>query len=472
MDPTLFLVTSTLVIVTLILFITKKCSNLLSLPPGKYGWPIYGETHEYISRPEKFMRERMTKYSSKIFKTSVLGEKVAILCGPSGHKFLFSNDGKLFEFWMPPSLALALSVRDIDNNSWSSKLVQEQLHKFLKLESMQHLVAIMDSKAAHLFDTFWAPYEQVKVQPLAKDFTFTLTCCLFINYSSQEQVKEVAKPFFELHEDTMSKSVSLPFYSAKKRQEAVKNKIISIIKERQIEVKNREKEDDDGLFHDLLTRVLKASHESGMIIDHKVIAGKINSLLFASFYTISTAVTFIVYYLADHPHVYDKVLQEHLEIARSKKAGELLNWKDIQKMKYSWNVACETMRLRPPALGSFREVLADFTYAGFRVPKGWKVAWNAYSSHKDPEYFPNPEEFEPSRFEGNNNPIPPYAFVPFGGGPLMCGGKEYARIEILVFLHSLVTRFKFWKVNPLEEIIYTPIATPVEGLPIRLEKIK
>lgn len=84
----------------------------------------------------------------------------------------------------------------------------------------------------------------------------------------------------------------------------------------------------------------------------------------------------------------------------------------------------------------------------------------------NPNYFPEPEKFDPSRFAGSGPP--PYTFVPFGGGPRMCTGKEYARFELLVFMHNVVTRFKLEKTIPNEKIILLASPVPVYGLPVYL----
>lgn len=96
----------------------------------------------------------------------------------------------------------------------------------------------------------------------------------------------------------------------------------------------------------------------------------------------------------------------------------------------------------------------------------FQLYWSTNATHKNPDYFPDPEKFDPSRFEGNG-PIP-YTYVPFGGGPRMCPGKEYARLEILVFIHNVVRRFSWYKLHPNEDVIVDPMPMPAKGLPIRL----
>ncbi len=89
-------------------------------------------------------------------------------------------------------------------------------------------------------------------------------------------------------------------------------------------------------------------------------------------------------------------------------------------------------------------------------------------THLDGKFFNDPIKFDPTRFD-NQSLIPPYFFVPFGGGPSMCPGNEFARTETLVAMHYLVRQFR-WKLCCKEEgYRKDPLPTPVLGLPIELE---
>lgn len=72
---------------------------------------------------------------------------------------------------------------------------------------------------------------------------------------------------------------------------------------------------------------------------------------------------------------------EQEEIARSKMSGEFLKWEDLAKMKYTWRVAQETLRMTPPVFGGFRNALKDIEFGGFLIPKGWQVSSNLQYKH-------------------------------------------------------------------------------------------
>uniref|UniRef100_A0A7N2LBF2 Cytochrome P450 n=1 Tax=Quercus lobata TaxID=97700 RepID=A0A7N2LBF2_QUELO len=303
--------------------------------------------------------------------------------------------------------------------------------EFLKPEALQHFVPIMDSMAKEHLETEWSPYREVKVFPLSMKYAFALACTTFNR--------------------------------AIRAGKVVRQEILEVIKQRKKELS----ENDGAVARDFLTHSLLELDENGKAINEMMIASRIMSLLIAGHDTTNSAITFMLKYLAEFPHVYSEVFKEQMEIAKSKGPNDLLNWDDIKKMKYSWNVVLESMRLTPPTQGTFREVVNDFTYTNFTIPKGWKTFWTPYSTHKNPKYFQDPEKFNPSRFEGNGPE--PYTFVPFGGGPRMCPGREYARLEILVFMHNVVTRFKWEKAILDEKLCFYVSPIPVNGLPIYLK---
>ncbi|KAK1411039.1 hypothetical protein QVD17_37583 [Tagetes erecta] len=305
---------------------------------------------------------------------------------------------------------------------------------------------------------------EVKVFQTVKFYAFELACRLFLSLEEPNHIEKLASLFNIFLQGIIELPIECPgtrFYSAKRAAEAIITELMKIINTRRVELH----EGKASSSQDLLSHLLTYSDETGMYLTEKEIANNI-LLLFAGHDTSTIPITLLIKSLGEHPDVYDKVLKEQLEISNAKGEGELLKWEDIQKMKYSWNVVSEVMRVNPPIIGAFREALVDIEYAGYTIPKGWKLYWSAISTHRDNANFEDVTQFDPSRFEGSGPT--PYTFVPFGGGPRMCLGKEIARMEILAFLHNIVINFKWDLLIPDEKIKYDTTATPVEGLPIRL----
>ncbi|XAR63785.1 hypothetical protein NMG60_11023867 [Bertholletia excelsa] len=469
----LLLLTLLLALSLRLLFPSNKTSDHCTaapLPPGSTGWPVAGETLAFLSAgrrgwPEKFFRDRMDKFSGDIFRTSLLGETTAVLCGPAGNKFLFSNENKFVTSWWPRSVEKVFPSSLQTSTKEESLKMRKLLPGFLKPEALQKYVGIMDEVAKRHLRVHWDHNKEVNVFPLAKIYTFGVACRVFLSVDDPNHIARFSDPFHMLVAGILSLPVNLPgtpFRRAVKAAEAIRAELLGIIRQRKAELMERRTSEK----RDILSHMLTTSDENGEFMKEMDIADKIIGLLIGGHDTASAAITFIVKYLAELPHIYNEVLKEQNEVAAAKKPGEVLRWEDLQKMKYSWNVANEVLRLAPPLQGNFREAITDFTYAGFSIPKGWKLYWSTQTTHRNPDYFQDPEKFDPSRFEGNGPA--PYTHVPFGGGPRMCPGKEYARIEILVFMHNLVRRFKWEKVLPDEKIIVDPMPKPANGLPVRL----
>ncbi|CAN1142033.1 Beta-amyrin 28-monooxygenase [Linum perenne] len=446
----------------------SKYNHYPNLPPGSSGLPFVGETLDFLStarrgEPGKFILDRVQKFSSKTFKTHLVGHPAAILSGATGNKFIFSNDNKLVKAWWPESVNKIFPSTATTSAGEESLRLRKLLPQFMKPEALRRYVGIMDEVACRHFESRWENEQVVNVLALSKEFTFWVACRLFIGLDDPERIEQFVIPFNEVGSGVFSMPLDLPGTAFRRGVMASKfireEYLMGIIKKRKAEM-------HADHHNDILSYMLTARDDSGKCMSEIDIADKILGLLIGGHDTSSSTSTFIVKFLADLPHVYDRVYQEQMEIARSKAEGETLNWEDIQKMNYSWNVACEVLRLLPPLPGAFREVSNDFIFNGFFIPKGWKVHTCFSPIYMDEEYFPEAEKFDPGRFEGSGPA--PYTYVPFGGGPRMCPGKEYARIEILVFMHNLVKRFKFQKLVPFEKVVYNPIAVPAMGLPVRL----
>ncbi|CAI9113845.1 OLC1v1014530C1 [Oldenlandia corymbosa var. corymbosa] len=364
----------------------KSDEGVKQLPPGSFGWPIIGETMEFLfGKPEVFVGERMKKYSPDIFKTKILGEKTAVICGPNGHKFLFSNEQKLFTAFRPhPMQHLFRSYQSKSSSapppppppessdprpkSDETKAIRQP--GFLKPEALSRFLGRMDSTSNELLKAHWAGKEEVKAYPLAKIITLTLSCRFFLGVENPERIAQLVDHFDDITLGMHSIMLNIPgtiFYRANKAAAAIRKVLLEVIKEKKIAISK------GAPMHDILSHMIVVTDPTGKSMPEAEIADKIMGVIVAGYSTVATTITFLMKYVGENPDIYEKIRAEQMELAASKKPGELLEWEDMQKMKYSWNVICETMRLNPPLQGTFREVLTEFTYAGYTVPKGWKV---------------------------------------------------------------------------------------------------
>jgi cytochrome P450 len=203
---------------------------------------------------------------------------------------------------------------------------------------------------------------------------------------------------------------------------------------------NPERMTDDQLRDELMTMVL-AGHE-----------------------TTANALTFTFYLLSRHPEVARRVEAEVDEVL----AGRAPTFADLDRLTYTGWVIDEALRLYPPAWIFERQAIEADELDGYHVPAGTIVAVCPWTLHRHPAYWDNPEGFDPERFsdsEGRDR----YTYMPFGGGPRMCIGNAFAKMEAKIVLASLLRRVHF-ELVPGTTLALEPSITlrPRGGLPMRL----
>ncbi|XP_074915069.1 cytochrome P450 3A29-like isoform X1 [Buteo buteo] len=163
--------------------------------------------------------------------------------------------------------------------------------------------------------------------------------------------------------------------------------------------------------------------------------------VFAGYETTSSTLSYISYNLATHPDVQQR-LQDEIDANLPKKAIPTYN--AITQMEYLDMVVNESLRLFPPGGRIERVCKKTVELNGVTIPKGMVVIVPAYVLHRDPGYWPEPEEFRPERFsKESRESIDPYTFLPFGAGPRNCIGMRFALLIVKVAMVVLLQKFSF-----------------------------
>lgn len=181
--------------------------------------------------------------------------------------------------------------------------------------------------------------------------------------------------------------------------------------------------------------------------------------------TTAITTTFVIYLLAQNPHVEKKLLEE---IASKIGMDHEPDYDILKDMPYLTAVIDETLRLYPPVSYDPKHSLNDDVLPnGMKVPKGSQVAWTAYGMGRSSLFFPDPLKFKPERFldpaENGGRKIEPGDLIPFQAGPRICLGKPMAYLEVKTVVIMLLQRWKFQCANDKPVILVPSVTLYAKG---------
>eukprot|EP00268_Persea_americana_P016856 TRINITY_DN18011_c0_g1_i1.p1 TRINITY_DN18011_c0_g1~~TRINITY_DN18011_c0_g1_i1.p1 ORF type:complete len:465 (-),score=69.85 TRINITY_DN18011_c0_g1_i1:133-1527(-) len=428
------------------------------LPPGTMGWPVFGETTEFLKQGPSFMKNQRARYGS-LFRSHILGCPTVVSMDPELNRYILMNEGKGLLPGYPQSMLTILGECNIAS-------VHGPLHKDMRGAMLslisppmirdQLLPKIDEFMRSHLSN--WND-KIINIQEKTKEVAL-LSSLKQIGIESNTISEFFIPEFYKLVLGTLSLPIDLPGTNYRRAIQARK-KILIILKEI-IEERRASKSNQN----DMLDSLLRIDESSKLNLTDQQIIDLIITLLYSGYETVSTTSMMVVKYLHDHPRVQEELRNEHLEVRKRKAPEDPIDWNDYRSMSFTRAVILETMRIATIVNGVLRKTTQDMEMKGFIIPKGWKIYVYTREINYDPFLYPEPLTFNPWRWQDKRLESQQY-FLMFGGGSRQCPGKELGIVEITTFIHYFVTRYRWEEVGG-DTLLKFPRVEAPNGLHLRV----
>ncbi|XP_022962256.1 abscisic acid 8'-hydroxylase 3-like [Cucurbita moschata] len=435
------------------------------LPPGSMGWPLIGETFHFYSQDLTFFFRKQKRYG-EIFKTHIHGCPCVMLTTPEAARFVLVTQAHLFKPTYPQSKERligpsALFFHQSETHLRLRKLIQSSLSPDPVRTLVPHIHALAISTLPS-----WLNGHLINTLHQMKKFSFEVGILVIFGHLENANYRdELLKNYSIVNKGYNSFPTNFPGSIYKKALKA-RNRLGEIINCIISEKREQRKELEEK---NLLACLLKWRDEKGESLSDDQIADNIIGVLFAAQDTTASVLTWVVKYLHDNDKILEAVKAEQRAIQEAINEGSrAMSWADTRNMPFTNKVVLESLRMATVISFSFREAVTDVEYNGYLIPKGWKVMPLFRNIHHNPDYFLHPHKFDPSRFEVAPRPN---TFIPFGSGVHACPGNDLAKLEILIMIHHLVTKFRWELAGQKDGIEHGPFPVPRDGLPIRLWRL-
>ncbi|RYQ79858.1 hypothetical protein Ahy_Scaffold1g106649 isoform A [Arachis hypogaea] len=428
----LYLVALVIILPTFLAYRWKNPTCNGRLPPGSMGLPLVGETLQFFSPNTSddisaFLKHRIKRYGS-IFKTNLVGRPVVVSTDPDLNYFIFQQEGQVFQ-------------------SCLKKMISEVEH------------------AACTYLQHWSCQDTVELKEATATMIFDFTAKKLISYDSKNSSENLRENFVAFIQGLISFPLDLPGTAYHKCLQGRKKAMKMLKKMLEERKANPRKEHSD--FFDYVVEEVK---KEGTILTEAIALDLMFVLLFASFETTSLAITYAFKVLSHNPLVLKQLQEEHESILKRRKdPNSGVTWKEYKSMTYTFQFINETVRLANIAPGIFRKALREINFKGYTIPAGWGVMVCPPAVHLSPAKYQDPLSFNPSRWEGIELNGATRQFMAFGGGMRFCVGADFSKVQMAVFIHCLVTKYRW---NPIKggNIIRTPGLQFPDGFHVQMIK--
>jgi len=284
------------------------------------------------------------------------------------------------------------------------------------------------------------PDKTMDIYPLMNDLAFKVVAKSLFSYTDTGNTMARLQHITEAAQKSLIREIRQPYKrwwfnlsgqikSTLKLTDEARDILNTIIEDRR-----RSKDSYD----DLLDMLLNSKYEDGSHMDNESLIDEILILFVAGHETTSNALSFCLSLLAKHPEIQEKVFQE----TKKYDSEDLSLMEQFENSKYTTQCIDEAMRLYPPAYFSDRIAIEDDQYNDIKIPKGTTVLISFFEIHRQTSFWKNPEEFNPDRFHSDYKKEYSNWYFPFGAGPRMCVGSNFAMYEMIVTISELVKKYK------------------------------
>ncbi|GKU97413.1 hypothetical protein SLEP1_g10562 [Rubroshorea leprosula] len=428
------------------------------LPPGTMGWPVFGETTEFLRQGPNFMKNHRARHGS-FFKSHILGCPTIVSMDPELNRYILMNEAKGLVPGYPQSMLDILGKCNI-------AAVHGSTHKHMRAALLALVCPTMiKDRLLPKIDDFMRTHlsswdnKVIDIHQKTKEMALLSSLKQIAGIESSSIAQQLIPEFFKLVIGTLSLPINLPGTNYRRGLRARKN-LVGILRE--LLEQRRASEES---HQDMLEGLMRKDDNRYKLTDDEII-DQIITIMYSGYETVSTTSMMAVKYLHDHPRVLEELRKEHMEIRGRKRAEDPIEWNDLKSMRFTRAVIFETSRLATIVNGVLRKTTEEMELNGFVIPKGWRIYVYTREINYDPFLYPDPLAFNPWRWLDRSLESQGNFFI-FGGGTRMCPGKELGIAEISTFLHYFVTRYS-WKEVGEDKLMRFPRVEAPNGLHIRV----